>query len=124
MGAGRVKVLCSNEREGSISVVGAVFPPGGTTFTTHVRAICAFGYNHDTAPFTVSLGTGDANQDSRGFPQTVDIGIIYSTGRVIAYGVAGVTAGSSVGKYNLHTANGETYTIDDTIPAYIIEGST
>ncbi|KAA0003240.1 MAG: ATP synthase subunit A [Thermoplasmata archaeon] len=27
--AGRVKVLCSNEREGSISVVGAVSPPGG-----------------------------------------------------------------------------------------------
>ncbi len=27
--AGRVKILCSNEREGSISVVGAVSPPGG-----------------------------------------------------------------------------------------------
>jgi V/A-type H+-transporting ATPase subunit A len=27
--AGRVKVLCSNEREGSVSVVGAVSPPGG-----------------------------------------------------------------------------------------------
>jgi len=95
--------------------------PDGTTFTTHVRAISTFDYGHDTAPFTVYLGTDEVHQNPIGFPSSVDIKIDYPTGTVVANDVTSVTAGNNVGEYYLHTSSGETYQIDDTILAYLIE---
>jgi len=93
----------------------------GTTFTTHVRGICVFGYDHDTAPFTVYLGGDEVHQNPVGFPKSVNIEIDYPTGTVVASNVISVSAGNNIGEYYLHTSSGETYQIDDTIPAYLIE---
>jgi len=95
--------------------------PQGTTFTTHVRAICVFGYDHSTAPFKVTLGNDGYYREIMGLPKTVDVRIDYSSGTVIAENVVSITPGSSVGQYYLNTEGGESYLIDDTVPTYLIE---
>jgi hypothetical protein len=91
------------------------------TFTTHIRAICALDRGHNTSSFTVSLGSGESYKDAEGVPTPIDMKIVYPSGTIVAQDIISVTAGDNIGEYYLHTANGQTYRIDDTIPAYLIE---
>lgn len=80
-----------------------------------------FGYDHAKANFVVTHSSTPAPyMDVNGPPESVNIRILYPEGAVTAYNVVSVTAGDEVGEYYLHTANGETYRIDDTIPAYLV----